>query len=80
MAKSGFAFRFVNNNISLKDRRAYFYQVQMGITGIHSAYVVIFTHEGVPVKLTKVMFDIGFWNEKKGTLRFPLTICCAKHL
>ena len=69
-SKSDFAFRMVNKKISLKERHTYFYQVQMqmGITGIHTAYVVVFTHEGVPVEWTKVMFDTGFWNKKKEKL------------
>ncbi len=67
---SNFAFRLNEKQIQLKEHHAYYYQVQMqmGIVGVNTAYVVIFTSVQNPVVWFKLPFDNNFWQEKQQKL------------
>ena len=68
--ESGFAFKLVNNGVSLKDKHPYYYQVQMqmGVTGLTQCHLIIFTSPEHDICTCEIAFDNLFWENMKAKL------------
>lgn len=68
--ESSFPLKLVKDQIVLKDKHSYFYQVQMqmAITGCKWCDFVFFTNKSAPVLIERITFDNKFWNSTKEKL------------
>lgn len=67
---SSFALKCINDKITLKERHAYFYQIQMqmAITNLPWCDIVFFTNKNAPVLILRISFDKIFWEKTKEKL------------
>ena len=65
-----FTLKMVNDGITLKEKHAWYYQVQMqmAITKIHKAIVIIFTAANHDVYECSIDFDNQFWESSQDKL------------